>query len=203
MIKKHFTIAEKALQNIKLMLTEQSDFSNEVKELRKEFLRSKLLETDKLANLLKVTEKIEKLIIKYKLSGPHFVPLLSVVLNNDRNQEEIEKMFNYNYYKVLPDGNGGKTIYIPIYPETTIDDIKKVLPTVKSAYKIPRGKRMKRISKTSLSVLKMLNEGHNNSDIKTEINSNSGSGKEIIKSQIPVIKNRFKKAKNKRILNNL
>jgi len=203
MDKKHFSIAEKSLQNIRLMLTERSNFANEVKKLRQEYLKSKLLAKDKLANLLKITEKIENLIKKYKLSAPHFIPLTWIVLYNDKEQNEIEKLFNKNFYKTIPDEYGGKTIYIPIYPETTIDDIREILPSVKSAYGNSKKARMRKISKTSLTILEMASAGHNNSDIKTEINNNSESGKEIIKPQIPTIKYKFKKAKNKRILNNL
>lgn len=171
-----FTIAEKTLQKVLLMLT-QTDFADDVKKMRQEYLHSKVLLNNKKAktdNLLKYTNKIEELRVKYGLSEPHFPPLAWLILFNDKEQKEINRMFNIYNHKVITDKHGGQTVYIPIYPETTINDIREILPKIKKIYEDISNdqtpKRIKRISSQNMSIVKMKSNGYTNRQILKEIN---------------------------------
>lgn len=193
--KSHFSVVKKALQNIRLLLLNE-DFSKDVKKIKQENLKSMLLaktKEEKLKNCFIYGEKVEKLIVKYNLSSPHFIPLNWYILFNDKEQIKIEEMFNKYRYEVKTDDFGGQTIFIPIFPETTIEDLREILPVIKKAYGKPSHKRMKRISLTNLEIADMKKIGYTNEEIKNNIKVGVDSKKIIDKSDIPKTINKLKK----------
>lgn len=194
-----FNLINKVGQTLFLKLMNDKKFSNDVTKLRQQYLKSKLLLKNKPDNLLKNTEKIEQLISKYKLSEPYFVPLMQVIILNNDKFENLDLYFKKDRFKILKNEFNNETIFIPIYPETTISDIKAMLPKIKEIYKDDFGKnipkKIKKISKRNISILQLKMLGYNNKQIKEVIDLLFSQGKventaEIY--EIPIIINKLK-----------
>lgn len=201
--KPFFTIAQKALQNTLIMLGDK-DFNREITEIRTEFLEQKddanKIKDDKLNNLLSTLDRVEKLRIKYKLSEPHFISMAWIVVYN-QEPDLIDNLYNKTHFKVIPNKYGEEIMYIPIYPETTIEDIRGIFSTIKTNAEIVYGKenykKLKRKPKLSrdLAASRLKSLGHNNEEIKQILNNQLGFSEDnIIKEEIPKIINKLKKS---------
>jgi hypothetical protein len=197
-----FNLINKVRQALLLKLANDKKFSDEVTKLRQQYMRSKLLAKNTANNLLKNTEKIERLISKYKLSEPYFVPLMQIIILNNDKLENLDLYFKKHRYKTIKNEFGNETIFIPIYPETTMADLRAILPKIKEEYKNNFGKnipkRNKKISKRNILILQLKELGYNNTQIQQEINSLFFQGKvenTVAIYEIPTIINKLKKQK--------
>ncbi len=201
--KPFFTIAQKALQNTLLKLDDKS-FNYEITGIRTQFLENKentnKNKDDKLNDLLSTLDKVEKLRVKYKLSEPHFIAMAWIVVYN-QEPDLIDDLYNKTYFKVIPNKYGEKIMYIPVYPETTIEDVRGVFSVIKKNAEIVYGKenykRLKRKPKLSrdLAASRLKSIGHSNEEIKQILNNQLGFGEDnIIKDEIPKIINKLKKS---------
>jgi len=201
--KPFFTIAQKALQNTLLKLDDKS-FNREITEIRTEFLEHKedtnKNKDGKLNDLLSTLDKVEKLRIKYKLSEPHFIAMAWVVVYN-QEPDVIDDLYNKTHFEVITNRHGEEIMYIPIYPETTIEDIREIFPTIKINAEIIYGKdkykRFKRRPKLSrnLAASRLKSLGYDNEKIKEILSNQLGFSEDnIIKEDIPRIINKLKKS---------
>lgn len=205
MVKKIFSIEQKSLQNI-LVLLSNDTFSNDIKKLRKEYLNSKKENKNpSVKDLLKITDKIEKLRIKYKLSQPHFVPISWLILFDKKiPDEELKKMYRKPYYKIITNRHKEDIVYIPIYPETTIEDIRDDFAELKKISKefyknkddYKRAKTRPKINRDFV-ILRLKRLNYSNTYIKNFINIFSDDWGLIIKDDVPKIIKDLKKSAKK------
>jgi len=119
------------------------------------------------------------------------------------NQEPdiIDNLYNKTYFKVIPNKYGEKIMYIPVYPETTIEDVREIFSVIKKNTKIVYGKekykRFKRRPKLSrdLTASRLKSIGYNNKEIGKILSSNPNFGdNSIMNDEIPKILNKLKKS---------
>jgi len=200
--KSFFTIAQKALQKVLIMIGDKN-FNSEITAIREKHLKQKRAANNKntkLKNLLSTLDRVEKLRVKYKLSEPHFVAMAWVVIYN-QEPNEIDDLYKKTNFKIITNKHGEEIMYIPVYPETTIEDIREIFSVIKKNAEIVYGKenykRLKRKPKLSrdLAASRLKSFGHNNEEIKQILSNQLGFSEDnIIKEEIPKIINKLRKS---------
>jgi len=199
-----FTIAQKTLQNVLEKIADE-DFRNDFKQIKKRIENNKTTEKkeDKSKNFFSELNEIQKLRIKYKLSEPHSVAL-AWILFMENETENIDGLFRNNHYEIITNKYGEKILHIPIYPETTIEDIREIFPSIKKEAKSLYGEekygRLRRKPKLDRNLtahnLKLL--GYNNKEINNFFKESLKFKHEnIIIADIPKMVNRIKKSQKK------
>lgn len=207
-----FSISQKAKQNVILMLADEN-FNNDIEKLKEENIngRKNLIDRNKkFKHLMNILEKAQKLRVKYKLSEPHFIPIASLVIFNENLEDikmlkEIDQAYNNEFYITLDNKYGEKIMHIPIYPETTIEDIRSVFPKIKDSSKKIYGKevykKLKRRPKVirNVEMARLKISGSNNLEIISKLSHRNiiSSDETLIKEDIPIIINKVKKSVKK------
>lgn len=212
--KQFFSLSKKANQIIWL-LTNNKNFNKDAESLRKKYLTTQKKSKNKetiYENLSLLLDDAEKLRVKYGLPEPYF-PLLSLFIEYGESilNENPELFYKKHQHKIIKNQYGEDVIYIPIYPETTIKDIKESFNAVKKIaekfyWNKRRYKRLRQIPtlKNQIKVAAYKRSGLTDNEVKEKFNKElSPVDKDycIGKNDVPKIEKKLKKTARKLLKN--
>lgn len=196
--KNKFTIAEKSLQNVMVLLAANNNFFNDIKKIRIKYV----LKEPNPTNLMPLLDEAELLRIKYKLSPPHTVAISWFIIFDKKPDVNINQLFRKFEPKIYKNNYNEDILYIPIYPETTIEDVRdiwfSIMQLAEEVYnKKIKGKRIKKIENLDKNFLiaRLKKLGYKNKVIRQFFNHSlpENSRDTIEQAEIPKILYELKK----------
>ena len=147
MKKNNLTIQEKCLNTV-LLLTVNNGFLKGINNIRSKYSIPPEgvdhLENIK-GNHYKCIDEIEKLRVKYNLSGAHIAPMIMIIVfGNIKAFSKIKGIVKTIEYKTIKNRFGEEELYIKIYPEMSVKDIENNWQEIKKMSKLIYGYEYKK-----------------------------------------------------------